>query len=122
MDSERRYTVGRRTVGSMLEGVYLTLRNPETGMLRSPRGWAFETELLERLQADGCQWVQVETQDGLSAWLAPLEDLLAGGIPLDWGYGPQLCLTLDRWAVLELGAAPEAGQVLGATRPRSGSR
>ncbi len=96
--TQRRYTVGRWAVGHMSEGVYTTRRNPETGMLRSPRGWAFEDDLLARLQADGCKWVQVQAKGSGETWQAPLAVVMGQGVGGNWGAGPQTCLPLDRWA------------------------
>jgi len=77
-------------------------------MLRSPRGWAFEDDLLARLRADGCQWVRVQAKGSGETWQAPLAVVMGQGVAVNRGAGSQTCLPLDRWAYAGVSEASPA--------------
>ena len=94
--------VGRR------EGSAFIRRVGPGAQLRRPPSWALWTGLVDQLARDGFVTVSIEEGEAGPVWVAPLSEFQQHGIPIDRGQGPQLALTLDRWARLEVRPATVA--------------
>jgi hypothetical protein len=73
-------------------------------MLRRPKGWAFDSAILEAAEKQGaihCEVKDAETGDRYTAILA---DFRRYGVLLDRGHGEQVCLPLAYWHVQRPGA------------------
>jgi hypothetical protein len=91
---------GRPVASVEPDGTLLRWARPHE-LLRNPRGWAFSTEVLARAHELGAHQVRVICRDGAreTVYSAPLAEFEAHGLPIDRGHGPQVALTLDRWAI-----------------------
>ncbi len=68
-------------------------------MLRQPRGWAFDLDILRQARADGAVAAEVrDLETGLTYW-ATLSAFDRWGVRFNRGFGEQICLPLDRWQV-----------------------
>lgn len=94
--------VGRR------EGSAFVRRVGPGAQLRRPPSWALWTGLVDQLVRDGFVTVTIEEGEAGPIWVAPLAEFQLHGIPIDRGQGPQLALTLDRWARMEVRQATAA--------------
>lgn len=94
--------VGRR------EGDAFVRRVGPGAQLHRPPAWALWAGLVDQLVRDGLTTVSIEEGDGGPVWIAPLAEFQLHGIPIDRGQGPQLALTLDRWAKVEVRKATAA--------------
>lgn len=94
--------VGRR------EGDAFVRRVGTGAQLHRPPAWALWAGLVDQLARDGFVTVTIEEGDAGPVWVAPLAEFRQHGIPIDRGQGPQLALTLDRWARMEVRSATSA--------------
>jgi hypothetical protein len=100
--SYRGQRVGRR------EGSAFVRRVGPGAQLRRPPSWALWAGLVDQLERDGFETVSIEEGETGPVWVAPLTEFRQHGIPIDRGQGPQLALTLDRWARMEVRMATAA--------------
>ncbi len=91
-------TAGRSV--ATLQGATLTKRvRGSVHMLRQPRGWAFDLDILRQARADGAVAAEVrDLETGLTYW-ATLSAFDRWGVRFNRGFGEQICLPLDRWQV-----------------------
>jgi hypothetical protein len=68
-------------------------------MLMFPKGWAIETELLTRFDQLGIKVILIIDQDSTNAYRAKLSSFYENGIPIDRGFGNQICLPLEFWKI-----------------------
>lgn len=94
--------VGRR------EGSAFVRRVSPGAQLRRPPSWALWAGLVDQLARDDFETVVIEEGEAGPVWVAPLAEFRRHGIPIDRGQGPQLALTLDRWARMEVREATPA--------------
>ena len=92
-----------RVVGE-LRGDTLRKHVKATHMLHTPRGWAWDSEIIAQAQRMGATRTELVGEDG-TKYLAPLSDFWEHGVPLSRGYGKQVCLPLAYWQVVKPGDA-----------------
>lgn len=94
------YHAGRPVASVEPDGTLLRWARPHE-MLRSPRGWAFSTDVLARARELGATQMRIVCRDGATetVYTALLAEFDAHGLPLNRGYGPQVALTIDHWAI-----------------------
>lgn len=97
--------VGRR------EGRAFVRRVGPGAQLHRPPAWALWAGLVDQLVRDGFVTVTIEEGEAGPVWVAPIGEFQRHGIPIDRGQGPQLALTLDRWAKMEVRQATAADLV-----------
>jgi len=112
------YSAGR-PIGTMAGGTFTKRVDPRTHMLYGPPGpgWAIGTDALAQLSALGCETIIIEARDGSASWGAPFPHFMAKAQPCERNAGPQLCLPLADWAVIQRRPLPEPVKVQ-ATAPR----
>jgi hypothetical protein len=86
-------------------------------MVRVPEAsWAFDVEVLEKVEAAGATEVEVVDECGRE-WRSPLAYILERGEPLDRGHGKQVALPLRLWSFLPADSAARQLALFGAAAP-----
>ena len=78
--------------------------NASKHMLRTPRGWAWDVFVLERANCDGFNKSIIYEMENDLVYQANLEDFWRHGVPINRGYGEQICLPLKYWQVSDKNA------------------
>jgi len=68
-------------------------------MLRKPAGWALDVGSLDEAERAGAHTVEITDAEANKTYVAPIRRIRNDGALLDRGYGEQLLLPLDKWAV-----------------------
>jgi len=67
-------------------------------LLRSPRAICFDSSIIAQAEIMGCKSISVLDVETDVTYSVPFAEFLAKAVPLDRGYGRQLCLPLTYWA------------------------
>jgi len=89
-----------RVVGS-IEGD--TLRKRVYGsrhMLRTPRAWAVDADILTNAQKAGVRFVEVVDKESGTTYRTSLDRFFHFGFQLNRGFGLQVALPLEKWVIL----------------------
>ncbi len=73
-------------------------------------GWAADVADVLAARALGVQWIRLDDIETGQRYWAAVNDLAYAGQLFDYGFGPQLCLALERWHVGERSPEPEPMQ------------
>ena len=68
-------------------------------MMRTPPGWALETQTLETLNARAVSRIVLTDEATGKIYEATPADFTRFGLKRDYGYGAQVCLPLPYWSV-----------------------
>ncbi len=69
-------------------------------LLRNPLGWCWDKVVLEQAKREGVYLVTIFDDESGMVYVVFLSNFLGFGIPIDRGFGEQLCLPLKYWDVL----------------------
>lgn len=86
-----------RTVGAVIDGELVKRVKGSVHMLRSPRGWAVDAEILDDARALGAVAVRIEDTETGKIYRADLVTIDAHGWTFDRKYGRQVVLPLTYW-------------------------
>ncbi len=91
---------GKAVIGTV-EGNTFTKRTQSRFMLNKPRGWALDVSVLGKLDSLGVVHVVITAKDTGTTYRAPLAEFSKEkhGVPVNRGYGPQMCLPVGYWAI-----------------------
>ncbi|MHA2428865.1 MAG: hypothetical protein ACXADB_12655 [Candidatus Hermodarchaeia archaeon] len=68
-------------------------------MLHSPKGWAFDTAILQEACSRGATEVEVIDTETQVTYTAPISAFWKSGIPIERGHGLQRVLPIARWEI-----------------------
>ena len=88
-----------RPVGVVRDGVFSKRCRGSRHMLRRPVGWCLDVGSLDEAERVGASLVQIEDTESGRVYTASIKTIRDNGVPLDRGFGEQLLLPLDKWAV-----------------------
>jgi hypothetical protein len=92
-----------RVIGS-IKGDTLTKKVKKSKhLLRKPRGWAWDCEIIRKARAIGATKVEIiDTENGVE-YHAPVSAYLQHGVEIDYGFGRQIVLPISRFHVQRAG-------------------
>lgn len=86
-----------RIVGEIKNGCLEKCVSSDRHMLIDPLGWAWDVEILEKARKAGVERTLIIDKGANKTYKALLSDFDRFGIPVDRGYGRQICLPLKYW-------------------------
>jgi hypothetical protein len=86
-----------KPVGYIEDGVLKKQVQASKHMLRIPRGWAWDKDILEEVLAEGIEITEVFDTEEEITYTAKIEDILEKGQAVNRGYGLQIVLHLYLW-------------------------
>ena len=88
-----------RVVGHVAGDTFYRRAQASKHMLRAPRGWASDADILAELRAAGVVTYCVTDTETGTTYSAPLAEFGAHGVAFNRGFGPQVALPLGYWGV-----------------------
>jgi len=86
-----------KPVGYVENGILKKRVQASKHMLRIPRGWAWDKDILEEAVAEGIEETEIfDTEDEIT-YTAKIKNILEKGQVVNRGYGVQVVLHLFRW-------------------------
>jgi hypothetical protein len=104
---------GGRIVGSVIDGKFCKRVRGSKHMLREPRGWAIDVQSLTDAERLGAREVEIHDSESDVIYTASVERIRSKGLKFDRGFGQQVCLPLQSWAVHPLGEPRQLSLALG---------
>jgi hypothetical protein len=85
--------------------LYKTVRG-EKHMLQRPRGWAWDTEIIEEADRRGVSRVEIYDCVNQKTYIASIKDFWVYGVCINRGFGNQICLPIKWWEIVLPGKPP----------------
>ena len=87
------------SLGMWLEPLLYKRARGDKHMVRKPRGWALDVDIFQQMLKIGVRWFEIlDKQSGIK-YFCSFDAFQSLAVPLDRGYGAQLCLPLKYWTV-----------------------
>ena len=86
-----------KPVGYVEDGILKKKVQASKHMLRIPRGWAWDKDILEEAVAEGIEVTEIFDTEEEITYTAKIRDILEKGQVVNRGYGVQVVLHLFRW-------------------------
>ena len=86
-----------KPVGYVEDGILKKRVQASKHMLRIPRGWAWDKDILEEAVAEGIEVTEIFDTEEEITYTAKIKDILEIGQEINRGYGLQVCLPLYYW-------------------------
>jgi hypothetical protein len=86
-----------KPVGFIQDGILKKRVQASRHMLRIPRGWAWDKDILEEAVAEGILKTEIFDTEEEIKYTAKIREILEKGQEIDRGYGLQICLPLYYW-------------------------
>jgi hypothetical protein len=78
----------------------------EKHMLRQPKGWAWDTVILDEAEKNGVVRIEIRDKKSGKRYIATIQAYWDFGIGFNRGYGDQIVLPLKYWEVILPGNQP----------------
>lgn len=85
--------------------LYKTVRG-EIHMLHSPRGWAWDVNILEEAERRDVTRVEIYDRENGKTYITTIQDFWDYGVGLNRGFGEQICLPIKYWQIVLPGQSP----------------
>ena len=79
-------------------------------MLRQPRGWAWDVDILEEVELQGVTHTEILDAETGKKYRAAIKDFWEHGVIIDRGHGKQMVLPISYWQISVPGQ-PQAKQL-----------
>ncbi len=78
----------------------------EKHMLKKPRGWAWDTDILDQAEKQGAVRIEIHEKLSRKTYHARIQDYWDNGIGFNRGFGDQIVLPLQYWDIRNPGEPP----------------
>jgi hypothetical protein len=75
-------------------------------MLRNPKGWAWDTDILNTANQIGVTNVEISDRESGKTYKANIKDFWTHGIEFNRGFGNQIVLCIQYWTIENPGEPP----------------
>lgn len=90
---------GKVVIGVTTGNTFVKRVQGSKHMLRQPRGWATDTDVLDEVRARGVTIIKVIDRESGISYVAHIGDFDRYGVMVHRQHGVQLCLPLKYWSV-----------------------
>ena len=105
--------VNHKIVGHVVGNRFVKRAKGSCHQLHSPRAWAIDCQSLAEAESLGAEAVEIEDTETGAIYTASIERIRNKGFVIDRGFGQQVCLCLQSWAVHRLGEPQQLTLALG---------
>jgi hypothetical protein len=92
-----------RVCGYIRQGVLEKCACASKHMLRTPKGWAWDDEIITQAEGAGCARTRITDKESGKIYTASLNDFRQHGVMFERRFGRQVCLALAYWQVFKPG-------------------
>jgi len=89
--------VNGKVVGQVRGNVFYKVVVRRKHLYRNMDGYAFDVQSLEDAEKAGAKFVQLTEKDTHDKYRVPIASIYSNGKTLDYGFGKQICCSLNYW-------------------------
>ncbi|MCB2180202.1 hypothetical protein KQH54_03680 [bacterium] len=95
-----------KAIGYIFGDVLCKNVSSEKHMLRRPKGWAWDADILDQAEKQGAVRIEIHDKQSGKTYHATIQDFWDNGIGFNRGFGDQIVLPLQYWGIRNPGEPP----------------